>query len=750
MGIKGLLPVLKSIQKHCTLKKFSGQTIGVDAYGWLHRGVVGCAFALALDKPTTVHIDFVLSRVRMLLDFGITPYLVFDGDNLPSKAGTNAARRKKREESRALGLELHKAGKTTQAQQEFQKAIDVTPLMARQLIEELKKLNVQYIVAPYEADAQLVYLEQKGIINGILAEDSDMLVFGAQRLLTKLNQYGELVEIERSDFPMCKDISLAGWTDSMFRRMAILSGCDYLPNIGKLGLKTAHGLVRKYTHIEKILRIVQLEGKLIVPNGYLEQFRHAELTFLHHRVFCPIAQKMVFLNDLGPGMSDSDMPYLGPYVEPVTALGVAYGDLDPFSKRPIQLNSKSLVRPALGERRSQSYASAPELKPKKPIETFFKPQRQPLAELDPNSLTPSPSQQRLLARNQNASWEPRLVSSAPASRRTTTISAALASTTDRTVFLARASTTSTFQSTKRQRLCSDSMDPSPTREVKQSPFFTAKGEEASPLAQKIRKSKKSVKSKFEVFSDHCDGEMLLEPEIQQAASPDKGAVTRNSTQAKQRLPQGPESHVSIPQSSPVAKSSMQPSLSDTTHSGGTEAVREISQDDDPDTFEDLLEYHVRKQNESLMKTFAFQPQESQTSTMRSPGPMGSRQTTSSSQSEIQLRAPRKGPRPRDIQSFGQKVDLQKTFEHQPLEVQQSALRSLNQQSSCGASSPTLTRRIERSGAERNGCISTAGWRNEARGSEDAIIPNSEDENSEAGSPAQKPQFDLSSFAFVSA
>jgi len=49
----GLLPLLKSIQKPCSLKKFSGQTIGVDAYGWLHRGTVACAIELAHEKPTT-------------------------------------------------------------------------------------------------------------------------------------------------------------------------------------------------------------------------------------------------------------------------------------------------------------------------------------------------------------------------------------------------------------------------------------------------------------------------------------------------------------------------------------------------------------------------------------------------------------------------------------------------------------------------------------------------------------------------
>jgi hypothetical protein len=52
----GLLPLLKSIHKPCSLKKFAGQTIGVDAYGWLHRGTAACAIELALDKPTTKYV----------------------------------------------------------------------------------------------------------------------------------------------------------------------------------------------------------------------------------------------------------------------------------------------------------------------------------------------------------------------------------------------------------------------------------------------------------------------------------------------------------------------------------------------------------------------------------------------------------------------------------------------------------------------------------------------------------------------
>lgn len=143
-------------------------------------------------------------------------------------------------------------GKSSQAYVEFQKAVDVTPQMARHLIDALIEVNVKYVVAPYEADAQMYYLERSGIVDAILSEDSDLLVFGCKNLITKLDQFGECVHICRDHFSSCKDMALAGWTDTEFRTMAILSGCDYLQNIPRLGLKTAHRLVRKHKAIDKV------------------------------------------------------------------------------------------------------------------------------------------------------------------------------------------------------------------------------------------------------------------------------------------------------------------------------------------------------------------------------------------------------------------------------------------------------------------------------------------------------------------
>nr|POE48779.1 exodeoxyribonuclease 1 [Quercus suber] len=376
-----------------------GQTLGVDAYGWLHRGIFACAVELAQEKPTRRHIDFTLNRVRMLIHFGVKPYIVLDGDNLPSKAHTEKERAAKRKESKRLGLEFLRTGRESQAQIELQKAVDVTPLMARELIEELKLLGVPYIVAPYEADSQLVYLEKQGIISGIVSEDSDLLVFGAKCLLTKLDQYGECMMVNRADFTACTEVSLVGWSDQEFRMMAMLAGCDYLPNISHMGVKTAYRLIRKHKNIEDLIRNLQFDGKKKVPADYLENFTKAERTFLYQWVFCPEAKCLLNLTKVPPNLSIDSMPFIGRYVDPDTASGVAAGELDPNTKERIHIESRQSY--AAGRR---NVVQTPDEKPGKSITEFFKPKRTPLAELDPNSFTPSPSQQRLLQEQNTNSW----------------------------------------------------------------------------------------------------------------------------------------------------------------------------------------------------------------------------------------------------------------------------------------------------------------------------------------------------------
>lgn len=52
------------------------------------------------------------------------------------------------------------------------------------LLQACRDKGVDCIVAPYEADAQLTYLMKIGIAQLVITEDSDLILFGCDRVST--------------------------------------------------------------------------------------------------------------------------------------------------------------------------------------------------------------------------------------------------------------------------------------------------------------------------------------------------------------------------------------------------------------------------------------------------------------------------------------------------------------------------------------------------------------------------------------
>lgn len=368
MGIQGLLPQLKPIQNPVSLIRYEGQTLGIDGYAWLHRAACCCAYELVTGQPTAKYLQFFIKKISMLRSFKIEPFFIFDGDSIGVKKETEAKRREKRVENKSVAERLWEIGEKSNAMDYFQKCVDVTPEMAKCIIDYCKTNKIQYIVAPFEADAQMVYLEKHNIIHGILSEDSDLLVFGCRRLITKMNDFGECIEICRDDFDkLPKKFPLYQLTNEEIRTMVCLSGCDYTSGIPKVGLITAMKLVRQFRTLDRILLSIQRDGKYKVPPNFNQETVFANFAFQFQRVFCPIKRKIVSLTEIPQDLRDCKELYesIGHVVHKHTGLKgcvmkdddidhdlhlrIAIGDLSPYNlqkrlvnrEHKLQLSSKS-------------------------------------------------------------------------------------------------------------------------------------------------------------------------------------------------------------------------------------------------------------------------------------------------------------------------------------------------------------------------------------------------------------------------
>ncbi|KAJ7602467.1 PIN domain-like protein [Roridomyces roridus] len=200
-------------------------------------------------------------------------YVVLDSRALAAKCGTETDRKEKRSAALKQGKEHKAGGRHELARDAYIASIDVTPEMAFQVIKACK---IRYVVSPYEADAQMAFLEKMHLVDGTL-------------LWFKVTQ--------EALFALRRPISLEKWSGSDFLHLAILAGCDYLTNIPQIGIKKAHALLVEYK--KDIASVFQsLERQKRLPK-YKHRFKLAELCFHHQQVFCVETESVVHLNNGG-------------------------------------------------------------------------------------------------------------------------------------------------------------------------------------------------------------------------------------------------------------------------------------------------------------------------------------------------------------------------------------------------------------------------------------------------------------------
>lgn len=138
------------------------------------------------------------------------------------------------------GHKLLMEGKTTEASNCFKQSVQITGEMVLAVIQACRDLpGVDCLVAPYESDAQLTYLQRAGIADLVLTEDSDLILFGCDKIMFKFDTTGQGMLFEKENLPACLGQTSEKFDFEKFRRICILSGCDYLPSLPGIGLMKA-------------------------------------------------------------------------------------------------------------------------------------------------------------------------------------------------------------------------------------------------------------------------------------------------------------------------------------------------------------------------------------------------------------------------------------------------------------------------------------------------------------------------------
>jgi len=276
VNLRGLLSF-----RQISLQELSGRTIAIDAMNTLYQ------FLAIIRQPDgtslmdrrgniTSHLSGVFYRTINLLEAGIKPVYVFDGEPPELKSETVEERRRIRQEAARKWEEALERGDLEEARKFAQSSTSLTDEMVEESKRLLEAMGVPYVQAPSEGEAQASYMARKGDVWGVASQDYDSLLYNSPYLVRNLTISGRrklpgknvYVKVEPELVSLDENLRELGITREQLIGIGILLGTDYNEGVKGIGVKTALKLIREKGSIEKVV-----EEKKIVLEPSVEQIK---------------------------------------------------------------------------------------------------------------------------------------------------------------------------------------------------------------------------------------------------------------------------------------------------------------------------------------------------------------------------------------------------------------------------------------------------------------------------------------------
>ncbi|KAL6122947.1 hypothetical protein ACLB2K_075471 [Fragaria x ananassa] len=334
--------------------------VGVDTTHWLviakyrlqahqRRGHSLVSEGITNDElHATYFIDDCRKNVAVLKQNGLTPILVFDGNATPLKSKIEEIRE-------AIKDENNKKNKNTnEKQHQANSAIihrDSVPTSynwpdkryipdRHNVVKWLRKNKIEFFVAPYEADAQLTHLASKKIIDAVITIDSDLIAFGCEKILYKVDF--DKKTCNYYSFQRLREVNddYKNFSKEKFLEMSIMIGCDYLPKLTSIGIEKAHEMITKHQSYKKVINRAE---NLVLATGVektqnttsrpviQKYFEMAILAFTYQQVYDPESKSCQRLSHMKYDKLQSvvvgEIPkFLGPRLKNDVVYKIAMGE----------------------------------------------------------------------------------------------------------------------------------------------------------------------------------------------------------------------------------------------------------------------------------------------------------------------------------------------------------------------------------------------------------------------------------------
>ena len=257
------------VVKHETkLSNFSGSLVSVDAFNVIYQFLSSIrqndgSPLTDLNGNVTSHLSGIFYRTISLMNEGIKPIYVFDGKPSALKQKTISERRLLKEKAK-INLEDAIEKGDVEKIASLRRSINYITL---EIVDECKTLlgfmGIPFVQAISEGEAQASYMSATNIVQGVISQDYDCLLFGARRVLRNFTLYGRrrissrniYVSVNPEYMDLEETLNSLQISRAKLIDIAILTGTDFNEGLPRVGARTALSLIRKNGSLENVLKV---------------------------------------------------------------------------------------------------------------------------------------------------------------------------------------------------------------------------------------------------------------------------------------------------------------------------------------------------------------------------------------------------------------------------------------------------------------------------------------------------------------
>ncbi len=251
MGVKNFIKFIEKYAPNAINYKkidtYHDTFIGIDANLLIYKLIFGIrarGYDIINDGMVVTHIHALLLKFLGFLKYRITPIFVFDNVAPLIKSKTI----KKRKDAKKKMITKHRFSKSKEGiRKHYYMSTDVTQKEIDDCVKLIMIFGFNVIYAKEESDSQLVNLYENGVIDYIVSDDMDILLFGGTKMLKKFsvdpNKY--IQEIDLNIILTEANINM----DQLIR-IGLLHGTDYCQNKNISSIKAYNIVIANHDNIK--------------------------------------------------------------------------------------------------------------------------------------------------------------------------------------------------------------------------------------------------------------------------------------------------------------------------------------------------------------------------------------------------------------------------------------------------------------------------------------------------------------------